>query len=129
MSGHSFISREAHDQQVFGLMGRLHMMLRRENGRVTDIKYMGSNAEYCDHVLALAAQTANRELQEISRRLREMCFGSNGVFANSGYRHEAAIPNASVRNNTTVAEKLQVEPDAAHDHSGEIEPSYVGRLR
>jgi hypothetical protein len=90
---------------------------------------MGSNAEYCDHVLALAAQTANRELQEISRRLREMCFGSNGVFANSGYRHEAAIPNASVRNNTTVAEKLQVEPDAAHDHSGEIEPSYVGRLR
>ena len=32
-------SLEARESQAFSLMGRLHVLLRREIGRVTDIKY------------------------------------------------------------------------------------------
>lgn len=128
MSGPSSFSTESLEKQAFGLMGRLHVMLRREIGRVTDIKYMGMNPEYCAHVLDVVRQVANPELQEISQRLEEIYFGAQGVHAHSGYR-PVAIPNASVRNSLVSAEKPPPDEDGHHDHSGDIEPSYIGRLR
>lgn len=45
--------------------------LRREIGRVTDIKYMTTNPEYCLHVLELANSTANADLHSMCHKLLE----------------------------------------------------------
>jgi hypothetical protein len=40
MSAHEQATHAALENQAFSLMGRLHVTLRRQNGRVTDIEYM-----------------------------------------------------------------------------------------
>jgi hypothetical protein len=110
---------EARESQAFGLMGRLHVLLRREIGRVTDIKYMSTNPEYCAHVLELAFAVANPDLHAISERLEEMYFGENGLFENPPLRPLRAAP-------PVVARPPAAEAPAATDTDDQ---HYVGRLR
>lgn len=110
-------SLEARESQAFGLMGRLHVLLRREIGRVTDIKYMSTNPEYCAHVLELAFAVANPDLHAISERLEEIYFGEGGLFENPPLRPLRAAPPL-VR--VAPVEAPTTESDDQH---------YVGRLR
>lgn len=113
-------SLEARESQAFGLMGRLHVLLRREIGRVTDIKYMSTNPEYCAHVLELASAVANPDLHSISERLEEMYFGADGLFENPAVRPlRMAVPVPKV-----TAKAPAVELETAED-----DQHYVGRLR
>ena len=120
------------ENQAFNLMGRLHVILRREIGRVTDIKYMASNPEYCAHVLGLASRVSNPQLQEITERLGDIYFGVNGLFGEPNFR--LAKPavyrplNQSASTAQSLAEKA-ISSQEGHDHTDEIDPSYVGRLR
>jgi Amt family ammonium transporter len=41
--------------QAFALMGRLHVILRRQSGRITDIEYMRIDPGYCRYLLELAS--------------------------------------------------------------------------
>lgn len=111
-------SLEARESQAFGLMGRLHVLLRREIGRVTDIKYMSTNPEYCAHVLELASAVANPDLHAISERLEEMYFGEGGLFENPPLRPLRSAP--------PVVRAPAVEPAPAIDTDDQ---HYVGRLR
>ncbi len=110
------------DTQAFSLMGRLHVILRRETGRVTDIEYMRHDPDYCRHVLELAEHMENAALQEICTRLREIFFGTGGLFM-----MQVALPLLAPRTPVSTAPSLPASPDAA---APEAEgQAYVGRLR
>ncbi|MDQ1815202.1 hypothetical protein RBA41_18035 [Massilia sp. CCM 9210] len=54
------------ENQAFALMSRLHVILRRGQGRVTDIEYMHIDPAYCRHVPGLANATGNDDVRQIS---------------------------------------------------------------
>jgi len=123
-------SVEALESQAFGLMGRMHVLLRREIGRVTDIKYMSSNPEYCLHVLELANSTANADLQVMCHKLEEIFFGEGGLFADSAIKPHrmrvASSSRVSIPIEHAIPEFVESpEPDV----EGEQDQHYVGRLR
>lgn len=123
-------SIDAVESQAFGLMGRLHVLLRREIGRVTDIKYMTTNPEYCLHVLELANSTANADLHAMCHKLEDIYFGEGGLFANSAHKPRrlmvAASSRVSIPIEHAVPEVIEVsEPELAV----ESDQHYVGRLR
>ncbi|WP_404932217.1 hypothetical protein HF313_10575 [Massilia atriviolacea] len=68
------------ENQAFALMSRLHVILRRGQGRVTDIDYMRVDPGYCRHVLELANASGNDDLRQIAARLQEVYFGAGGLF-------------------------------------------------
>ena len=113
---------DALESQAFGLMGRLHVQLRREIGRVTDIKYMSTNPEYCVHVLELAMAVAKPELHLLAQKLEEIYFGDNGLFSNSEVRpRKFVVSRVSIPVEAPPA--IAVGADAGQDQH------YVGRLR
>jgi hypothetical protein len=123
-------SIEALESQAFALMGRLHVQLRREIGRVTDIKYMSTNAEYCLHVLELASSTANTDLQTMCHKLEEIYFGEGGLFADSAHKPRRLTVASSSRVSIPIehAAPENVEPSEA-EPDVESDQHYVGRLR
>lgn len=123
-------SVEAMESQAFGLMGRLHVLLRREIGRVTDIKYMSINPEYCLHVLELANSTSNTDLQAMSYKLEEIYFAEGGLFADSPIKPRRLTVASSSRVSIPIehAPSDVVEaPEPAVE--SESDQHYVGRLR
>jgi hypothetical protein len=122
-------SVEGLESQAFGLMGRLHVLLRREIGRVTDIKYMSTNPEYCLHVLELASSTANTDLHNMCQKLEDIYFGEGGLFADSAVKPRrmtvASSSRVSIPIEHTVAEVVAPEPELEL----ESDQHYVGRLR
>ncbi|RYY02781.1 MAG: hypothetical protein EOO53_11090 [Gammaproteobacteria bacterium] len=120
------------ESQAFGLMGRLHVLLRREIGRVTDIKYMSSNPEYCAHVLELASSVANPDLHAMCEKLEEIYFGEGGLFADSYVKPRRMLASSS-RVSIPIAHTVQtpVEPaePAPPEAGAEADQHYVGRLR
>ena len=117
------------DTQAFALMGRLHVALRRETGRVIDIEYMRHDPDYCKHVLELAGQLDHAGMQEICMRLREIFFSAGGLFMAQESR-PLLTPRASVPGASAGA-PAPVHAAGAGDSSGPQaeEKAYVGRLR
>ena len=68
------------ENQAFALMSRLHVTLRREQNRVTDIEYMRQDPAYCRHVLGLAGKIDNEDVRGVCTRLEEIYFGPEGLF-------------------------------------------------
>jgi hypothetical protein len=123
-------SIEALESQAFGLMGRLHVLLRREIGRVTDVKYMSTNPEYCRHVLEIAADVNNPDLQLLSQKLQQLYFGERGLFADISIKPKklVSIPlpikkPLPVKNN--LPPSFNVTPESITD----TDEHYIGRLR
>jgi hypothetical protein len=121
-------SVEELESQAFGLMGRLHVLLRREIGRVTDIKYMSTNAEYCLHVLDLAGSVSNPDLLAMCHKLEDIYFGDAGLFADALVKPRRLTVASSSRVSIPIEHTVvEVEPEA--EHSAESDQHYVGRLR
>lgn len=117
------------ESQAFGLMGRLHVLLRREIGRVTDIKYMSSNPEYCLHVLALANSTANTDLHNMCQKLEDIYFGEGGLFADSKHRPRRVTAVSSSRESVPMEHRAAEVVELEHELALESDQHYVGRLR
>jgi hypothetical protein len=122
-------SLEERESQAFGLMGRLHVLLRREIGRVTDIKYMSTNPEYCLHVLELAGSTANTDLHVMCQKLEDIYFGEGGLFADSAVKPRrmtvVSSSRVSIPIEHAVTEVIAPEPEVVLEQ----DQHYVGRLR
>lgn len=58
------------DSHIYGLLGRIHVLMRRVLNRITDVEYMRVNAEYAREVLRIAEATGNPELNELCGKLR-----------------------------------------------------------
>ena len=122
-------SVEELESQAFGLMGRMHVLLRREIGRVTDIKYMSTNPEYCLHVLELANSTSNTDLQAMAHKLEEIYFGEGGLFADSPFKPRRMIVGSSSRVSIPVEHALHEASEPEQEPVADSDQHYVGRLR
>ncbi len=122
-------SLELLESQAFGLMGRLHVLLRREIGRVTDIKYMSTNPEYCLHVLELAGSVSNPDLQAMCHKLEDIYFGEGGLFADSTFKPRRMMVAASSRVSIPIEHLETHKPELEVEVSAESDQHYVGRLR
>ena len=79
------VAASAKENHAFALMSRLHVALRRQTQRITDIEYMRVSPDYCRHVLDLAAKSVLPDIKELGAKLEELYFGENGLFvADSG---------------------------------------------
>jgi hypothetical protein len=135
MSASSQLNAATLDNQAFALMSRLHVILRREKGRVTDIEYMRTNAEYCRHILMVAEEAhVNDDLSQICERLTEIYFGADGLFVASApkpplmQRKTAAPPPAVdvVKTPSVPIQHNKLPPPMADEA---VDNSYIGRLR
>jgi hypothetical protein len=122
-------SVEALESQAFGLMGRMHVLLRREIGRVTDIKYMSTNPEYCLHVLELASSTSNTDLQAMTHKLEDIYFGEGGLFADSPLKPRRMTVGSSSRVSIPVEHTAHEASEPEQEPGVESDQHYVGRLR
>lgn len=121
-------TRAALENQAFALMGRLHVTLRRQTGRVTDIEYMRIDPAYCRYLLKMASLSPIEDLQELSVKLQEIFFGPEGLFV-------VAEPKPPLIDRL----KEHVPPPVAHaatpaattpaDNGDAVDRGYVGRLR
>lgn len=146
MTAQQQVARAHLDTQAFALMSRLHVILRRECGRITDIEYMRQNPGYCEHVLDLAARMPTDTLPEICARLREIFFGEQGLFVVTpaapllGPRAPLVSNVGAGMTGTTgatgtaaaAAQAAVRTADVAQEpvaHAAPVEQAYVGRLR
>lgn len=117
------------ESRAFVLMGRLHVIVRREINHIIDIEYMRIDPDYCNYVLDLTAGTTNEELLALSDKVRELFFGPGGLFVEKRFKplFSRDEPTASRHPppSTEVVKPahptLPVEPVA--------DKAYVGRLR
>ncbi len=58
------------DSVILGLLGRIHVLMRRVANRITDVEYMRINKDYAREIVRVAAETGNAELVELCDRLR-----------------------------------------------------------
>lgn len=126
MKAHEQVTAAALDNLAFALMGRLHVILRRQTGRVTDIEYMRTDPAYCRHVLELAGGMPNDDLQDICAKLRNIYFGPDGLFMRT-------LP-APTRLEQFTAPPQDTRPAPLHEplhDSGapSATRAYIGRLR
>jgi hypothetical protein len=119
-------TRAALENQAFALMGRLHVILRRQTGRVTDIEYMRIDPAYCRYLLKLASLSDLADLRDIGVKLEEIYFGPEGLFVKGEPR-----PLLARLTEQEAAPKMPAassEP-AAPKSDEEVDRGYIGRLR
>ncbi len=115
-------TRAALENQAFALMGRLHVTLRRQTGRVTDIEYMRIDPGYCRYLLKMAALSPIEDLQELSVKLQEVFFGPEGLFVVA----EPKPPLIARLPEHTATTPATATPTEAGDP---VDRGYIGRLR
>jgi hypothetical protein len=63
------------NSEIFALAARLHVLLRRKNGRVTDTEWLASNTEYAAEIVRFSLECAQKEghadLAELAGKLAE----------------------------------------------------------
>ncbi|MBX9848294.1 MAG: hypothetical protein K2X64_03305 [Rhodocyclaceae bacterium] len=58
------------DSHIYGLLGRIHVLMRRTLNRITDVEYMRVNPEYTREIIRIAASTGHEELTDLCIKLR-----------------------------------------------------------
>lgn len=58
------------DSHILGLLGRIHVLMRRVANRITDVEYMRINKDYAREIVRLASATDHPELTDLCARLR-----------------------------------------------------------
>ncbi|MES2900300.1 MAG: hypothetical protein V4723_11265 [Pseudomonadota bacterium] len=111
------------DNLGFALLARLHVILRRQKARITDIEYMRTDPDYFDHVLALIDETDTDEVQELCVRLKEVYLGKGGLFALLRTVKPAPV--------VVSAPPIEVTAllAARSSNAASVNQKYVGRLR
>ena len=123
---------------ALALLSHLHVLLRRERGRITDIEYMRVDPAYCRHVLAFGMQTSSVDTRELCGKLAHLYFDADGLFNRKP--HVPLVERLRARAEPGVEALLQAEPPAtpapapaeptvSQAHHEDIDRSYVGRLR
>jgi hypothetical protein len=88
--------------EVFAVLGRIHVLLRRDLNRITDIEWAAVNKAYALEVVKLCAKGAHPDLNMLAGKLTEMMdlapkAGSTGSRAPApmGPNTEAALAEVS----------------------------------
>lgn len=144
MSPHDEASLAEMENRALALLSRLHVLLRRESGRITDIDYMRIDPAYCKHVLAFGMQTPSPDTKELCSKLAHLYFDPDGLFSRKP--HVPLVERLLTRAEPSAEELLDIapaapvpepaaapavplEPPVPQAHHEDIDRSYVGRLR
>jgi hypothetical protein len=123
-------TRAAQENHAFALMGRLHVTLRRQTGRVTDIEYMRIDQNYCRYLLKMAAESDNPDLQDISAKLQEIFFGADGLFVVPEPRQPLLSRLADPAETPATASHTSTKsPSPPTTDDDTVDRGYIGRLR
>ena len=57
------------NEKLFSTFGRIHVILRREQGRIIDVEWAAANSEYALEIQKLARDSSNQELEELSEQI------------------------------------------------------------
>lgn len=132
------------DNLAFSLMARMHVILRRQNGRVIDIEYMRIDPVYCRYILDLALELPNTDLHDICLKLEEIYFGEHGLFVATepaplikkleGLKIRpktplAATPAVSANLVAATVTSAGTTEFPALDQNSIVDQTYIGRLR
>ncbi len=131
------------ENQAFALMARLHVIIRRQSGRVTDIEYMRIDPVYCRYVLNMALDMPNDDLPQICEKLQEIYFGPEGLFVRASPKPSLLSRLASASGDAQANTRPSNEPlapaaepdtkEAVEQHHKElneaVDKAYIGRLR
>ena len=58
-------------EQLFSVVGRVYVMLRRETNRMIDVEWAIANADYAREVIKLARTTQVNELIQLAARIED----------------------------------------------------------
>jgi hypothetical protein len=58
------------DSHIYGLLGRIHVLMRRTINRITDVEYMRINADYARAIVHIGEATGHEELIDLCHKLR-----------------------------------------------------------
>lgn len=122
-------TRAALENQAFALMGRLHVTLRRQTGRVTDIEYMRIDPAYCRYLLKMASLSPIEDLQDLSVKLQEIFFGSDGLFVVAEPKPPLIERLKEHPPATAPTAPAAAAPAAPSDNGDPVDRGYIGRLR
>ena len=130
-------TRAALENHAFALMGRLHVTLRRQTGRVTDIEYMRIDPAYCRHVLKMTAESDNADLRDISAKLQEIFFDEQeGLFVQPEPKqpllsrlNDPASATASAAPQAAAPAAPKTSAPATPGSDDPVDRGYIGRLR
>lgn len=122
-------TRAAQENHAFALMGRLHVTLRRQTGRVTDIEYMRIDQNYCRYLLKMTAESDNPDLQDISAKLKEIFFGADGLFVTAEPRQPLLSRLADAAEPPVATTSTKSRPSSSPADDDEVDRGYIGRLR
>lgn len=121
MKAHEMVNQQTLENRIFALAARLHVILRREKGRVIDIEYMRQDPAYCRHVLGLIDHTEPEEVRSLCSTLEELYFDGKGLFSRSELTPSGASP-AAVPTPPAQLPRPPLETAASAAR-------YIGRLR
>ncbi|WP_079435456.1 hypothetical protein [Zoogloea sp. LCSB751] len=104
------------DTVIYGLLGRIHLLLRRVSNRITDVEYMRVNKDYAREIVRLALEAGNAELADLATRLT----------AAMGLEESSADGDAA---NDRVARGLLERLRSSRPNATHPTERYVGSLR
>ncbi|MES2026840.1 MAG: hypothetical protein V4448_14915 [Pseudomonadota bacterium] len=122
-------SRAELETHAFALMGRLHVNLRRQSGRVIDIEYMRIDPAYCRYLLKMASLSTSEDVQDIGQKLQEVFFGEEGLFVRTEPRQPLLTRLAEPAPPTSTPAVTPTAPAATPEISDPVDRGYIGRLR
>lgn len=111
------------ESEAFAIAARLHVVMRRSLGRVTDVEWMIRNREYAIEVVRVAREQGNPELQDLATKLEAAVLPAVRVKQPTS-RGPAFVPPPIV--DTGAPSVLADDGSTPTDPSA---PRYVGRLR
>ncbi len=108
------------EMETFAIAARLHVVMRRAAGRVTDVDWMVRNRDYAREVIRLARLHADAELLALADKFEVSLVQ---VRAPEAALHRVAAPVA------VQARGRAERPEPPATHAMPAVPRYVGRLR
>jgi hypothetical protein len=106
------------DSVIYGLLGRMHVLMRRVSNRITDVEYMRVSKDYSREIVRLAEATDNEELHNLADRLRRAM----------DLEGDSAVPMAA-RKGGLLDKLLHHAPVAPDSPEDKTEDRYVRSLR
>lgn len=116
------------DVETFAIAARLHVVMRRTSGRVTDVEWMTRNRDYAREVVHAAREHGGAELLDLAGKF-EVAMGLVQRTESSLRRATAAMQVMNDPLESQGARMVRVPRLSPSTSAAADEPRYIGSLR
>ena len=109
------------EMETFAIAARLHVVMRRALGRVTDVEWMTRNRDYASEVIRLARGHADAELRDLADKFEAILAPQKRA---EPPRRVVPAPQAG-----NDVREMPAQGSVPVAHAIPAAPRYVGRLR